>query len=522
MPYSKIRAVIAAAGFCLLVPAALADGPGWDRSAFLSNVALLARQTDLRDAAATSHALGAALSLRPYCGAATCNGFAVLGMVHAFPDPPIMLPASGGVTAQYYAPDRTDPPGTDVPLIGTLAALDLFPPRDSSCLRRSDVRAALGPEASTGSALGRGEPGAVTLNYVAVEGIEYRTVESFVFAGLAAADGCLAFASVRQDNFGRDADAAARRAAFQPSADWPPFAQEEPIDTTSLRDLFDPAAGPLPLGLTLEELASRYPKCDLGEPASVDQLSPLTDVTPPAIPLLPTYEGAYLATSHSALNTTLHGTGRTPAVAAELLTSRKVICQVSNPDSRSEYDRTVRQAYGVLVYEERILVLTKRQNEVWRGYLPPGFAAAEAIALARGGAVTMAVVPKQPDDPWLAERAVVVAFTTDGDLGTAVEAVGPYEMRGSGYLLPSNVTHAFIHMPLWQSYAERARAMIADVFHGKPAGLAEVCRPGECAGTAPSPPRTSCSARPAAGCGQGHRGCGGPDGPHRLWRGDGR
>ncbi len=490
MPHVKIRAAVAAAGFLLLAPAALGDGLGWGRSTFLGNVARLAGQTDLRDAAITALALGVAVPLRPYCGAATCNGLAVLGMVYAFPEPPVALPASGGVTAQYYVADRTDPPGTDMPLVGTLAALDLFPPHGGFCLRRSDVRAALGPEASTGSPLGRGEPGAVALNYVAVEGTEYRTVELFVFAGPVAADGCLAFASVRQDNFGRNADAAARRAAFRPSADWPPFAQEEPVDTTSVRDLFDPAAGPLPLGLTLEAFATRHPECDLGEPASVERFSPLTDVAPAAIPLLPTHEGAYLATSHSARNTTLHGTGRVPAVAAELLASREVICRGPNPNGRSEYDRTVRQAYGVLVYEGRILVMTKRQNELWRGYLPPGFAAAEAVAQAQAqdAAVTMSVVPKQPDNPWLTERAVVIAFTTDGDLGTAVEAVGPQEMRGSAYLLPSNVTYAFVHMALWQSYADQARATITDVLHGKPAGLAEVCRPSECAGTAPSLP----------------------------------
>lgn len=200
----------------------------WGRDTFLANVQQLASQTDLRDAQAVGRLLGADMGLRPYCANAQCSPNKVLGMARAFPDPPLTLPGDSGVSAQYYAPDRTDPPGSDLPLIGTLAVLDLFPARGGFCLHRSDVRAALGPETFQGSPLNRGEPLDIALDYVAFSGAEYRTVVSFTFAGPVSDDGCLALASVRQDNFGLDRKAAARREAF-PVLSWP--ATESPYST---------------------------------------------------------------------------------------------------------------------------------------------------------------------------------------------------------------------------------------------------------------------------------------------------
>ena len=492
---SLVLRMYLAAALLVTLTARLAVGATlWSRDTFLANVQQLAAQADLRDAQEMGRRLGADLGLRPYCADAQCSPNKVLGMARAFPDPPLTLPGDGGVSAQYYAPDRADPPGSDLPLIGTLAVLDLFPDRGGFCLHRSDVRAALGPEAFQGSQLNRGEPLDIALNYVAFSGAEYRTIISLVFAGPISDDGCLALASVRQDNFGLDRNAAARRKAFnvlsRPATESPYF-DEDPVDLAAHRDALDPAGvDTSPLGLTLREFAARFPQCKLGAPAATEEGGILTAVPPPLIPLLPTLNDAYLATGHSIRDTGSHGAPLAAAIDPVLLVTHEAACFAPKPlEHATPWDAFNNQKFGILTFEGRIAVLFKASAQSWHTYAPAGILAAEALAPAPGTSATLVegvdayaaqVVLKIAREP----RPVVVGFLANQNIGTLVKALSPHQMRQSQFLSWSNTAYAFIDMSLWRSYSERVRSKLQTLRDGKPAGLAEVCTPSTC----PFPP----------------------------------
>ena len=492
----RARRLAAVAAMLILFaagPAFAVDQFVWQRDDLIVSAHSLAAHVDIRDRVALERALGVEVQVRPYCGNVSCAGRVVLGVVRAAPDPPLRLPGEAGMTAQYYMPERMDPPGSDLTLVGTLATLDLFPSRDAVCLRRSGVREALGDAAFQGSSLGRGEPLEVALNYVAFTGAEYRTVVEFVFTGPPSEDGCLAYASIHEDNFDVGGEVASRRAAFQPLS-WKAgnsvYFDEDRLDHSAPPEVLDPSSDRSPLGLSRSDFAYRFPECSIGESSPVDTVSPLTDLPPPMNELLPTFEQTYLATSHSLRETYLHGRGQMPAVDASLLATANVECRAVGP---------LRTKYSVLEYDDQIAALLANPYPRHNRFVPAGIEAAEAIAQTSAASAQFTAI----NDPFATvrggkaqdQRSVVFATSADRRLGIIVAAGGPLQLDLDRFLMWSRVQYAFVDMRLWAAYSNRVQEKLQVLRKGMPAGFAEACTFGKCE---PAPIGAGTGTKPAA------------------------
>jgi len=450
----------------LSIGRAWADAPAWGLDTVIKDVTRLAAQVDLRDTQAVGHALGVKISMRAYCGQRICEGQAATGVLHAFPDPLLSVSGSAGLKAQIYVPSPLNPPDGGMPRVGTLAVLDVFLPDRGVCLSRSDIRAALGKEAFRGSTLGLGEPLDVALNYVIRREPGFRTILEFVFAGKISANGCLAFISVREDNFGLPQPLRPRSVKNTSSLTNPFNDDEDAIDYSGPRALFDPSADDSPLGLTLGEFSARYPACKLNAPEAVEEISPLTDIPPPSIPLLPVTGGAYLATDHSIWGTDMHGTGRTPAIDATLITRTRVTCTAPNPDAKFDYDKLRFQNYQILVFDQHILAVIIISQE--RGvYVPAPIEAAEVTAQSGGTNSSLATF-EFPPQTYNANRPAVFGLSMQARSINLVEALGPVRHR-SNLLETSAATDVFIDRPLWDRYATLVRATLSKLRRGLPA-----------------------------------------------------
>lgn len=228
----------------------------------------------------------------------------------------------------------------------------------------------------------------------------------------------------------------------------------------------------------------------MGAPAATEEGGILTAVPPPLIPLLPTLDGAYLATSHGIRDTGSHGAPLAAAIDPVLLVAHEAACLAPKPlEHATPWDAFKNQKFGILTFEGRIAVLFKASVQSWHTYAPAGILAAEALAPAPGTSATFV----EGFDTFAAQaviriareaRPIVVGFTAAQGIGTLVSVSGPTQSRDSQFLSWSSTAYAFIDMALWRSYSEQVRSTLQALRDGKPAGFAEACTPAAC----PFPP----------------------------------
>ncbi len=449
-PFARLTAALAFIGG-LSISAALADELRWRPETTIRDAASLAAHIDFGNGDTIARGLGVRVSLRPYCTGTVCERQNVIGYTDSFPDPPIRLPGASGLTAQIYV-------ASERPAIGTLAALDIFLPAHGACLRRGDVRRELGQESFDGVSPGVTEPLGAGLNYIVNKKPDFRTVLEFVFAGPIGTDVCLAFVSIKDDTFGVAESAVHHGNGWSAVSDT--FYNEDPPADGQPADLLGPTA----FGLTLDSLRARFPTCALTAPRPVESFAPLTDMGPPAIPLLPVFDGATLATTHSIWSTIEHGNDVAPALDATLMTAYSAACHLDNPKNSKSVFWKVYQVFRVLVFDGRVLAVTKVSN-AQTGYVPAGIEATRRVAVERGDASAFAALPSRA--PGTAYDApVVLGLSRSGQQIVLVRATGPAPEQGMTTTRASDISAVYIDRALWDAYCLRVQATLRGLRHG--------------------------------------------------------